>query len=378
MAEKPRIRNNICMNVDPEGLVKFLKRDIAYAESHKRTGGPSYVLVLGCSTGYGLASRIVSAFSYGAATVGVSFERKPSEGKQGTPGFYNNEAFEAEAKKRNISAVTFEGDAFSLAVKNTVIAEAKRAGKKFDLVIYSLATAVRTDERTGESYRSVLKPLHAPYSAKSLDFITGEVKPVTIEPATEEEARATVKVMGGEDWMDWMKSLAEAGVLAEGVTTLAYSYIGPAVTYPIYREGTIGKAKEHLENSAATITNALSNIHGRAYVSVNKALVTRASAVIPVVPLYISILFKVMKQRGTHEGCIEQMERLFSERLYTGGPVPVDEDGRIRIDDREMQSDVQEEVSRLMEHATTENIASIADLEGYRRDFLALHGFESL
>jgi enoyl-[acyl-carrier protein] reductase/trans-2-enoyl-CoA reductase (NAD+) len=378
MAEKPRIRNNICMNVDPEGLLRFLKRDISYADSRRGTNGPSYVLVLGCSTGYGLASRIVSSFSYGAETVGVSFERKPSDGKQGTPGYYNNCFFEADAEKRGLSAVTIDGDAFSSAIKDQVIAEAKKAGKKFDLVIYSLATPVRTDERTGVSYRSVLKPLKTPYKAKSLDFISGEVREVSIDPATEEEAEATVKVMGGEDWEDWMRSLSDAGVLASGVVTVAYSYIGPKITYPIYREGTIGMAKAHLEKTAASISASRRSMKGKAYVSVNKALVTRASAVIPVVPLYISILFKVMKEAGIHEGCIEQISRLFSERLYCGVPVPVDEEGRIRIDDLEMRPEVQDKVIRLMETASSDTIASIADLEGYRKDFLALHGFEEL
>jgi enoyl-[acyl-carrier protein] reductase/trans-2-enoyl-CoA reductase (NAD+) len=248
-------------------------------------------------------------------------------------------------------------------------------GGSVDLVVYSLASGGRTDPLTGETFRSALKPVGASYTAKSLNPMTGELGETTIEPAVDEEIESTVKVMGGEDWRLWTISLLDSGVLAQGTTTVAYSYIGPELTYPIYREGTIGRAKQHLEATASELREELGNIGGRAFVSVNKAVVSRASAVIPVVPLYMSLLYQVMKDKGIHEGCIEQMGRLFRQRLYAGGPVPTDVEGRIRLDDLELRPDIQEEISRRWEIVNQDNVDDLADVEGYKREFLQLHGF---
>ena len=353
--------------------------------------GPKFVLVLGCSTGYGLASRISAAFEYGADTIGVSFEKAGTETKGGTPGWYNNLAFDRAAKAEGLFTETFSADAFSHETRKMIIEEAKKAGKKFDLVVYSLASPVRSDpdkiDPNSESgahvlYKSVIKPIGKTYAGQGIDILTNTLKESAAEPANDEEIANTVKVMGGEDWQLWIDQLSAAGVLAEGCRTVAYSYIGPELSHAIYRDGTIGQAKKHLEATAHTLNEKLSKeLGGAAYVSVNKGLVTRSSAVIPIISLYLSILFKVMKAKGTHEGCIEQMERLFAERLYTGsdgaaGKVPVDEENRIRVDDLEMQPDVQEEVNKLMAKVNNDNIAEICDLDGYKHDFYATNGFD--
>ncbi len=376
MVIKPMIRNNICMNAHPDGCAAYVAREVAYVRSRgKISNGPKRVLVIGSSTGYGLSSRITAAFGCDAGTIGVAFEREGSEKRTGTAGYYNTLAFEAEAKSAGLVAESINGDAFSHAMKEEVVGRIKKLFGQVDLVVYSLASAVRTDPDTGEMYRSVLKPTGKGYTTKSIDPMTGEVKEVTAEAASEEEIRHTVKVMGGEDWDLWMKSLLSAGVLAQGAVTVAYSYIGPDLMASIYRAGTIGKAKEDLEEKAIRLTDTLKAVGGKAYVSVNKALVTRSSAVIPAVPLYLALLFKVMKEKNVHEDCIQQIYRLFSERLYAGGQVPVDDKGRIRIDDWEFRSDVQSEISRLWPEASTGNIGSIGDLEKYRTDFLQMHGF---
>lgn len=395
------IRSNICLNAHPVGCAKEVENQIAFvkAQNEKRgripgkpvaggthttgahAGGETTplkaVLVVGCSTGYGLASRITASFGYGAATVGISYENEGTGTKSGTPGWYNNLAFDRAAKKAGIPSITINGDAFSDSVRAEVIETAKKLGITFDLVVYSLASPVRKDPETGELYRSVLKPFGKPYSGSTLDVMTGELSERTIEIATEEEAAQTVKVMGGEDWQRWMNQLEEAGVLAKGCTTVAYSYIGPDMSHAVYRDGTIGEAKKHLEATARDMNEQLARtLGGAAYVSVNKGLVTRSSAVIPVIPLYLSVLFKVMKGKGTHEGCIEQIERLYAERLYAGTSVPLDENGLIRIDDYEMAKDVQAEVSDRMTRLTQETLADIADLDGYRHDFLVTGGFD--
>ncbi len=375
MVITPKIINNICLTTHPEGCEKEVMNQIAYVKSQPKIDMPKRVLVVGCSTGFGLASRISAAFAGGSETLGVSFEKPQTAKRPGTPGWYNNRAFDMASKEAGLKSFTLDGDAFSDDMKKDAISWIKENWGEVDLVVYSLASPVRTDPETGETYKSVLKPLGKPFTALSVDYMKGTVSEVTIDPAEEDEIEPTVKVMGGEDWIRWMSQLKEAGVLAENCKTVAYSYIGPEVTYAVYREGTIGKAKEHLEASARTLNELLKNLNGQAYVSVNKALVTRSSAVIPVVPLYISLLFKVMKEKGIHEGCIEQMYRLFSDRLFGKGDVPVDSEGRIRIDDWEMREDVQKEVADLWGQVNSENVSELSDIEGFREDYLKLHGF---
>ncbi len=375
MIIEPRMRGFICLTAHPKGCAKNVLNQIDFIRAKGKIEGPKKVLVIGASTGFGLASRITAAFGSNAATIGVFFEKKPQEGKTGSPGWYNSAAFHQQAKAAGLYAKSINGDAFSDAVKQQTIELIKGDLGKVDLVIYSLASPVRTHPVTGTLHRSVLKPIGTAFTNKTVDFHTGIVSNITIEPCTEEEINNTVAVMGGEDWEMWMDALAKADVLAENALTIAYSYIGPAVTQAVYRKGTIGKAKDHLEATAFNITNKLLAIHGRAYVSVNKALVTQASSAIPVIPLYISLLYKTMKENNIHEGCIEQIQRLFSERLYTSGNIPVDENGRIRIDDLEMRDDIQEKVAAHWLQASTETLPELGDLAGYKNDFLNLFGF---
>lgn len=369
------MRGFICLTTHPAGCEKNVADQMAYVKSKGAINGPGKVLVIGASTGFGLASRITSAFGAGAATIGVSFEKPPADGKTGSPGWYNTAAFHKLAKQEGLYAKSINGDAFSNEVKTKVIDLIKTDLGKIDLVIYSVASPVRTHPVTGVTHRSVLKPIGQAFTNKTVDFHTGVVSDITIQPCTEEDIQNTVAVMGGEDWRMWMDALKKAGVLADNIVTVSYSYIGPALTEPVYRRGTIGRAKDDLEATAFTITDSLQSLHGKAYVSVNKALVTQASSAIPVIPLYISLLYKVMKEAGIHEGCIEQIQRLYSDRLYTGNAVPTDDKGRIRIDDWEMRDDVQSKVSKLWEQATTETLPQIGDLQGYRSDFLSLFGF---
>lgn len=370
------MRGFICLTAHPVGCEQNVKNQIDYVKSKGIINGAKKVLVIGASTGFGLASRITSAFGSGASTIGVFFEKPPMEGKTASPGWYNSAAFEKFASQEGLYAKSINGDAFSNEVKQQVIDLIKQDLGQVDLVVYSLASPVRTNPNDGITYRSVLKPIGKTFTNKTVDFHTGKVSEISIEPCKEEDITNTIAVMGGEDWKMWMDALNNAGVLATNAVTVAYSYIGPEVTEAVYRKGTIGRAKDHLEATAFEITDALQAIEGKAYVSVNKALVTQASSAIPVIPLYISLLYKTMKEKGLHEGCIEQIQRLFSERLYTGNAVPTDANGRIRIDDWEMRDDVQEKVSKLWEQASTETLPAIGDLAGYRLDFLQLFGFD--
>ena len=385
MIIKPMIRSNMCINAHPKGCATDVKHQIAYVQKKRAERGtpadaPKTVLVLGCSTGYGLASRITAAFGFGATTIGVSFEKEGTDTptpKSGTPGWYNNMAFDRYAKEAGLESVTFNGDAFSHEMRKDVIETLKKMGRKVDLMVYSVASGVRVDPDNGTLYRSVLKPIGKPFSGETIDCMTGKISTISAEPANEEEAANTVKVMGGEDWALWVHQLKDAGVLADNIKTVAYSYIGPALSHAIYRDGTIGGAKKHLEATARELHAELQkDLNGEAYVSVNKGLVTRSSAVIPIIPLYLSVLFKVMKEQGSHEGCIEQIERLMNERLYTGNAVPTDENHLIRIDDLELDPKVQEEVNKRLATITQENFAQVGDLEGYRHDFLATNGFD--
>ena len=376
MIIQPKIRGFICVTAHPVGCSAHVQQQIDYVRSKGSLSDmPKRVLVIGSSTGYGLASRIVPAFAGGAATIGVFFERPSENGKPASAGWYNSCAFENAAKTAGLYAKSINGDAFSDEIKAKTVELIKKDLGTVDLIIYSLASPRRTHPRTGETYKSVLKPLGNAFTAKTVDTDKGLVTDITIEPASEQEIIDTVQVMGGEDWEMWIDALEKGGALSKGAKTVAYSYIGPDLTWAIYRNGTIGRAKEDLEATAQRIHQKLSAGGGSAYVSVNKALVTQASSAIPVVPLYISLLYKVMKQKGMHEGCIEQIQRLFAERLCNGASVQLDESGRIRIDDVEMLPDIQAAVAGLWPSVTTENLAQISDIQGYREEFLRLFGF---
>ena len=378
MIIQPRVRGFICLTSHPEGTAQNIKNQIEYVKSKGEiANGPKKVLVIGASTGFGLASRISAAFGSNAATIGVFFEKPAAEGKPGTAGWYNSAAFENEAVAAGLYAKSINGDAFSDEVKAKTIELIKQDLGQVDLVVYSLASPRRTHPKTGVAHSSVLKPIGQSFTDKTVDFHSGVVSDISINPVeSDEDIANTVAVMGGEDWKFWIEELKAAGVLAEGVKTVAYSYIGPELTYPIYRNGTIGRAKDDLEGTVTVINDLLKDINGISYVSVNKALVTQSSSAIPVVPLYISLLYKVMKEKGIHEGTIEQIQRLFAERLYTAdGQVALDDKGRIRVDDWEMREDVQEEVAKLWEQATTENLEEISDIVGYRNEFFHLFGF---
>ena len=370
------MRGFICVTSHPVGCAQSVKNQIEYIKSKGAINGPTKVLVIGASTGFGLASRITAAFGSDAATIGVFFEKPPLEGKPGSPGWYNSAAFEKEAHKAGLYAKSVNGDAFSNEIKKQTLDLIKADLGQVDLVIYSLASPVRLHPVTGVLHRSVLKPIGATYTNKTVDFHTGVVTDISIAPCQDDDIANTVAVMGGEDWAMWMDALKAENLLAPGVKTVAYSYIGPSLTEAVYRKGTIGRAKDHLEATAFSISDSLKSIDGQAFVSVNKALVTQASSAIPVIPLYISLLYKIMKEEGIHEGCIEQIQRLYQDRLYTGKPIPTDDKGRIRVDDWEMRDDVQEKVATLWKQATTESLPEIGDLEGYRKDFLNLFGFD--
>ena len=376
MIIQPKIRGFICVTAHPVGCTAHVQHQIDYARGKGSLKGmPKRVLVIGASTGYGLASRIVPAFAGGAATIGVFFERPSENGKPASAGWYNSCAFENAAKAAGLYAKSINGDAFSDEIKAKTVELIKKDLGTVDLIIYSLASPRRTHPRTGETYKSVLKPVGNAFTAKTVDTDKGLVTDITIEPASEQEISDTVQVMGGEDWEMWIDALEKGGALSRGAKTVAYSYIGPDLTWAIYRNGTIGRAKEDLEATAQRIHQKLSGEGGSAYVSVNKALVTQASSAIPVVPLYISLLYKVMKQNGIHEGCIEQIQRLFAERLYNEASPQLDEAGRIRIDDLEMLPEIQTAVAGLWPSVTTENLTQLSDIQGYREEFLRLFGF---
>ena len=377
MIIKPRVRGFVCITAHPVGCDAHVKEWISHIKSKGPiTEGPKKVLVIGSSTGYGLASRIAAAFSSNAATLGVFFERPSEEGRPATPGWYNTIAFTEAARAAGLYAQNINGDAFSDAIKRQTLDLIKKDLGKVDLVIYSLASPRRTHPKTGVTTRSVLKPIGTTYTNKTVDTDKGIVSTVAIEPATEQEISDTVSVMGGEDWEMWMKALTDEGLLAPKAQSVAYSYIGPEVTWAVYKNGTIGMAKNDLERAAKAIhANLQTSVGGRAYISVNKALVTQASSAIPVVPLYIAILYKVMKAKGVHEGCIEQMQRLFADHLYSAHGPRVDDAGRIRIDEKEMQPDIQNAVAAIWPNVTTENLGELTDIAGYRSEFLKLFGF---
>ncbi len=375
MIIEPRTRGFICLTAHPKGCEQNVINQIEYVKSKPIAKGPKKVLVIGASTGFGLASRITSAFGSDASTIGVYFEKPPKEGKTASPGWYNSAAFEEQAHKAGLYAKSINGDAFSNEIKQQTLDLVKKDLGQIDLVIYSLASPVRVHPTTGVKHKSVLKPTEGAFTNKTVDFHTGDVKEITIEPCTQEDIDNTVAVMGGEDWQMWIDALKKEDLLSSDFKTVAYSYIGPDLTKPVYRNGTIGRAKDHLETTAFSITDSLSDINGKAYVSVNKALVTQASSAIPVIPLYISLLYKVMKEAKVHEGCIEQIQRLFEARLYADD-TELDENGRIRIDDWEMRDDIQAKVAELWEQATTDSLLGISDLDGYRSDFFNLFGFK--
>ena len=372
MIIEPRVRGFICTTAHPVGCATNIREQIAYVLRRGPVADfPKRVAVLGCSTGYGVASRIVATFAGNADTIGVSLEREPSATRTGSAGWYNNRTFEIEAQKIGRSPVTLEGDAFSDELKTSFIERVRDKFGQLDMLVYSMASPVRTDPVTGKTWRSAIKPLGAPVDIKTLNTETGEVYETTIAPASEDEAIATVAVMGGEDWKRWIDQLADAGVLAPGFRTLNYTYIGSELTWPIYWKGTLGRAKLDLDRKADEIRSRLG--HDAARVVALKAVVTQASSAIPVVPLYGTVLFKVMKQFGLDEGCIEQIDRLFRTRL--GLDAQVDEAQRLRVDDWELSPEVQAEVSRRWPLLTTETLGELADLPEYRSQFLRLFGF---
>lgn len=371
MIVTPKIRGFVCTTAHPAGCRAHVKQQIDYVKSQPAMTGAKKVLVVGSSAGYGLASMICSAFGCGASTIGVMHGRPATGSRTASASWYNVAAFQEFAAQEGLYAKTVHGDAFAKETKDKMISLIREDLGQVDLVVYSVAAPRRTTA-DGESYTSVLKTTGESYTNKTIDLKKNTITQVTIDPATQEEIDATVKVMGGEDWLDWMTALSQAGVLAPNATTVAYSYVGPELTHPMYLKGSIGCAKAHLLKTAQEMGQHIPGV--QAFVSVNKALVTQSSAAIPVVPLYIALLYKVMKEKGLHEGCIEQMQRMYADRL-AANPVPVDEEGRIRMDDWEMRPDVQEEVSRLWQQVTSENIQQLGDIEGYWKEFYEMFGF---
>lgn len=375
MVIKPKIRGFICTNAHPNGCAENVTRQISYVlQQPKLQDAPKRVLVIGSSTGYGLATRIVTAFSGGAKTLGVCFEKEPTERRTGTAGWYNTAAFHREAEKAGLYAHTINGDAFSDELKEQVIETIKADFGQVDLVVYSLASPKRKDPDSGEIYSSTLKPIGEAYTTKTYDTDKDSVHEISLEPATEEEIFNTVKVMGGEDWERWINALHDAGVLAQDCKTTAYTYIGKRLTWPIYGHATIGKAKEDLDRAAAALRTNYEDVNLSAYVSSLKALVTQASSAIPVMPLYISLMYGVMKEEGTHQGCIEQIYRLMTEGLYHSNR-QLDEAGRLRMDSDETNDQTQAKIEELWHQVTQDNFHQLADYKGYHQDFLNLFGF---
>jgi enoyl-[acyl-carrier protein] reductase/trans-2-enoyl-CoA reductase (NAD+) len=375
MVIQPKIRGFICTNAHPVGCAEHVREQIAYVKQHGQVeNGPKNVLVIGASTGYGLASRITAAFGSGAKTLGIFFEKEATEGKTGSAGWYNTAAFEAAADAEGLWNKHLNGDAFTDELKSQAISLIRTEMGKIDLVVYSLAAPRRKDPVSGEIYSSVLKPIGQAYTAKNLNTSKREIEEVSVEPANDDEIFNTVKVMGGEDWERWLDQLHAAGVLAENVQTVAYTYIGKELTWPIYGKATIGRAKEDLDRAAAAITAKLAGQGGHAYVASLKALVTQASSAIPIMPLYISLLYRVMKAEGTHEGCIEQIYGLFRQCLYNPSRV-LDEAGRLRMDGKELADHIQAEVTALWQQVETANIDELTDYKGYHQEFLRLFGF---
>ena len=375
MIIKPKVRGFICINAHPAGCAANVDEQIAFTKAKGEvTGGPKNVLVIGCSTGYGLASRITAAFGSSANTLGVCFEKPSTDRKTGSAGYYNTAAFDSAARDAGLYSETINGDAFSDEIKDKTLALLKGGIGKIDLVVYSLASPRRTDPKTGETFSSVLKPIGQGYTAKNLNTDTLKITDITVEPANDEEIADTVKVMGGEDWELWIDALKGADLLSEGCKTVAYTYLGDKLTWPIYGRATIGKAKEDLDRAAAALTESLSGIGGEAKVSVLKALVTQASSAIPIMPLYMSILFKVMKAEGTDEHCIDQIQRLFKECIFSDTP-RLDDQGRFRVDELELNLEVQAKVEAIWPKVNEENLLEVTDYAGYRSDFLKLFGF---
>ncbi len=378
MIIKPKTRGFICTTAHPIGCFKNVEdlMNLALKEELK-SFGPKNVIVIGSSSGYGLSSRIVSAFCYKAKTIGVSFEKESSLNRTATAGFYNNEAFDYLCRKNNIPSKTINGDAFSNEIKEEVVSSCRSLfnGEKVDLLIYSLASPKRKDPNSDIIYSSVIKPIGSTYENKTVDFHTGIVSDVSISPASDEETLETIKVMGGEDFNMWIDKLIEEDLISDGFKTLAYSYIGPPLTHPIYKDGTIGKAKDDLLKFSNLINEKLKRYNANAFISVNKALVTQASSAIPVVPLYISLLYKIMKEKGTHEGCFEQIKRLFKDKLYSGKHDFFDEEYRIRMDDYEMREEIQSKINEFWPSINSEHVEQLTDLNGYRNEFYSLFGF---
>ena len=376
MVIKPRVRGFLCTTTHPEGCAENVRRQIAYVQSRGvLENGPKRVLVIGASTGYGLASRIVAAFGSGAETLGVFFEKEGTERKPGTAGWYNAAAFHAEAEAAGLYARSINGDAFSDEIKAKAIDEIRAHMGQVDLVVYSLASPRRQHPKTGALHSSTLKPIGKPTTQKGINTDKGEIQEFHLEPATQEEIDNTVAVMGGEDWQFWIDALDEAGVLADGAKTTAYTYVGEKLTWDIYWHGTIGAAKQDLDRRVIDIRERLAAKGGDARVSVLKAVVTQASAAIPAMPIYLAILFKVMKEQGSHEGCIEQVDGLFRESLYGASPY-MDDEGRLRADRKELDPGVQAAVGELWEQIDTDNLRELSDFDGYRQEFLQLFGFE--
>ncbi|WP_439107895.1 enoyl-ACP reductase FabV [Congregibacter sp.] len=376
MVIKPRVRGFLCTTTHPVGCAENVRRQIAYVRANGDVAnGPKRVLVIGSSTGYGLASRIVSAFGSGAETLGVFFEKEGTERKAGTAGWYNSAAFHAEAEAAGLYAKSINGDAFSDEIKERAIEEIRAHMGQVDLVVYSLASPRRQHPRTGEVHSSTLKPIGSATTQKGINTDKGEIQEFHLEPASQEEIDNTVAVMGGEDWQFWIEALDEAGVLADGSKTTAYTYVGEKLTWDIYWHGTIGAAKKDLDRRVLDIRERLAAKGGDARVSVLKAVVTQASAAIPAMPIYLAILFKVMKEQGTHEGCIEQVDGLFRDSLYAATP-QLDDEGRLRADGKELDPAVQAAVGELWEQVATDNLHELSDFAGYRREFLQLFGFE--
>ena len=376
---KRRSRGFICVNAHPEGCRRNVERWVAGVKGKIPAGenAPKNVLVIGASTGYGLASRIAAAWGYGAKTLGVFFERPPEGDKTATAGYYNTAALHSLAQRDGLFAASINGDAFSDDIKRAAAEAIRKEMAPVDLVIYSLASPKRTDPRSGKVYSSVLKPVGQPYTNRTIELDSEKVVSVTLPPAGDDEIADTVAVMGGEDWRRWMDMLLEEKLLAPGARTLAYSYIGPEITWPIYRDGTIGQAKKDLERAAKDLDATLANqLGGHAWVSVNKAVVTQASAAIPVVPLYLSVLPLAMKKKNLDEGPLEQMRRLFTDFLCTGAAPKLDEARRLRLDDREMRADVQADVSALWPQVNTENLRQVSAFAEFQREFRGLFGFE--
>ena len=372
MVVQPKVKGFMCTTAHPEGCREAVRQQIEYVKSQPKTEGPKKVLVLGASMGYGLASRIALTYSCDADTIGVIFDKPGKEKRTGTAGWYNTVAFEQMATADGHYAKTLNGDAYSEEMKEQVISLIKKDFGKVDMVVYSLA-APRRKAPDGVTYRSVLKTVGEEYTNQSIDLMTNEITTVTIPPATEEEIQATIKVMGGEDWRLWIEALKQADVLEDNAKTVAYSYIGPEITYPIYYGGSIGQAKQDLYKTADAMNEQIDGLE--AYVSVNKAVVTQSSAAIPIVPLYISILFKVMKEKNLHEGCIEQMYRLVHDRLYAADGVVTDENRLIRMDDYEMKPEVQKAVADIWQDISSDNLADVTDIDGYWQEFYEIFGF---